>query len=416
MEIQRGQRVPVLNLVDGLSFQLAVRIVSDLAIDVSCFGLDAAQRLSDERYMTFFNQPETPCGGVRLVSAEQATTTFQIRLGALPSNIERLVIALAIDGNGTMRQLQSGCALRFLTGTTTSAELAFSGGDFADEKALMLAEIYRKDATWRFCATGQGFNGGLAALVRHFGGNVAELEAPPAPVTRISLEKKVAEQAPQLVTLAKKAQVSLEKKHLTDVQAQVALILDASGSMHQLYSRGVVQNVLDRILPLAIHFDDDGSLECWAFASKPKQLETISTRNYMGYIAQNDIMGIRGIGYGNNEPLVVEDIVKFYRKSANRLPTYIVFISDGGIYENAKIEKLLREAASLPIFWQFVGIGGGNYGVLEHLDDMGGRIVDNCNFFSLDDLNQVSEQELYDRLLNEFPQWLRDARKKGILS
>ena len=408
--------MPVLSLVDGLSFQLEIKIASDIAIDVSCFGLDAEQKLADERYMTFFNQPTTPCGGVRLLSSDHAATTFQVRLDVLPANIDRLVITLAIDGNGTMRQLQCGCALRFITGTTTSAELAFNGQDFLDEKALMLADIYRKDTTWRFCATGQGFNGGLAALVRHFGGSVVEPEIPPAPVARISLEKKVAEQAPQLVSLAKKAQLSLEKKCLTDVQAQVALVLDASGSMSQLYSRGEVQKVLDRILPLAIHFDDDGCLDSWAFASKPKQLETVSARNYMGYIARNDIMGIRGIGYGNNEPLVIEDIVKYYRKSANRLPTYVVFISDGGIYENAKIEKLLREAAALPIFWQFVGIGGGNYGVLESLDDMAGRVVDNCNFFSLDDLNQVGEQELYDRLLNEFPQWLRAARVKGILS
>lgn len=47
---------------------------------------------------------------------------------------------------------------------------------------------------------------------------------------------------------------------------------------------------------------------------------------------------------------------------------------------------------------------------------MSGRTVDNCNFFALDDVHSVCEQQLYERLLNEFPQWLRMAREKGILS
>ena len=68
------------------------------------------------------------------------------------------------------------------------------------------------------------------------------------------------------------------------------------------------------------------------------------------------------------------------------------------------------------MFWQFVGVGGSDYGILERLDDMKGRVVDNCNFFALDDLHDVSEQDLYDRLLEEFPTWLKEATAKGIVS
>jgi hypothetical protein len=46
---------------------------------------------------------------------------------------------------------------------------------------------------------------------------------------------------------------------------------------------------------------------------------------------------------------------------------------------------------------------------------MGGRVVDNCGFFALDDLNSVSEQELYDRLLSEFLLWLNTAKNKHII-
>ena len=45
---------------------------------------------------------------------------------------------------------------------------------FQNERAVMLIEFYRKDGQWRTSPVAQGFNGGLAALVQHFGGSVAE--------------------------------------------------------------------------------------------------------------------------------------------------------------------------------------------------------------------------------------------------
>ena len=61
--LAKGQRLPLANLVPDGVLQIGVA-AQGLALDVACFGLDAAGKLSDERYMTFFNQPRTPCGGV----------------------------------------------------------------------------------------------------------------------------------------------------------------------------------------------------------------------------------------------------------------------------------------------------------------------------------------------------------------
>jgi tellurite resistance protein TerA len=58
----------------------------------------------------------------------------------------------------------------------------------------MLGDIYRKNGEWRFSAVGQGFNGGLSALLKHFGGE-EEIAISP-------LEKKVI--VPQVITLTKK--------------------------------------------------------------------------------------------------------------------------------------------------------------------------------------------------------------------
>lgn len=79
------------------------------------------------------------------------------------------------------------------------------------------------------------------------------------------------------------------------------------------------------------------------------------------------------------------------------------------------MQKILTEAAKLPIFWQFVWIGGRSYGVLEKLDDMMGRVVDNCNFFDLDSITSISDERLYELLLEEFPLWLAAAKAKQII-
>lgn len=80
-----------------------------------------------------------------------------------------------------------------------------------------------------------------------------------------------------------------------------------------------------------------------------------------------------------------------------------------------QMEKILTECANVPIFWQFVGIGGSNYGVLEKLDDLKGRVVDNCNFFALDHIKSVSDERLYELLLEEFPQWLQAIQQRSMV-
>ncbi|MEA3640696.1 MAG: TerD family protein [Lamprobacter sp.] len=198
MDLTRGQRAKIRDLIaNGERFRLGVAIQAPgLSIDLACFGLDAAGKLADERYMTFFNQPTSPCGGVQLITTANASSggpangpstaashdqaSFAIDLGKLPPSIERLTITAAIEGAGAMSRIGQG-HVRFLDDAIETGRFAFSGADFAAERALMLLEIYRKGGIWRTAAIGQGFNGGLAALVEHFGGTVAESTPAAAP-------------------------------------------------------------------------------------------------------------------------------------------------------------------------------------------------------------------------------------------
>ncbi len=239
--------------------------------------------------------------------------------------------------------------------------------------------------------------------------------AMPTPSTgkKVSLEKKLQSGAPHLVSLAKPLELQLEKHHLQDCVARVGLVLDISGSMSSRYRDGTVQDIVNKTLPLAVQFDDDGELDCWYYGSRFKRMPSVNMQNYTSAVPSDweDLMS--NLGYGNDEPKVMQDVIKEYK--SGRLPAYVLFITDGGVGSAGQIKKLMKEASYYPIFWQFVGVGGSSYGVLEKLDTMDDRYVDNANFFALDDFKTVSNSELYDRLLKEFPLWLNEIRRKGMI-
>lgn len=189
MTLLRGQRLKLSDMgISDLEFSVSLEMArGSLTVDTACFGLAQTKKLLDERYMTFFNQPSSPCGAVHLVGPSQ----FNFNLSRLPATIESLIITLAIDGAGSMSQL-GPCTARLLRGSNVVAIYPFEGEHFASERAVMLLEFYRKDGQWRACAAGQGFNGGLDALVTHFGGAVAEKPAPPPTRDSIPPEPRTA--------------------------------------------------------------------------------------------------------------------------------------------------------------------------------------------------------------------------------
>ena len=233
MNLLRGQRVKLSDLISySLPFTIKVVVnMPKLSIDFCCFGLDMNNKLLDERYMSFFNQPETPCGAVRFGSCFNNTAVFVINLQKLPVHIDRLIITAAIDGDGTMSQLASG-AVTLHQNNIEAATFAFSGNDFSAERALMLMEIYRKDGSWRACATGQGFNGGLDVLVRYFGGTIAE-----SPV--------IAQEAvEQLFT-----QFAMKQEHLDQLSIQHEITQKSVERSTGLTSKGFLQRLFRPLFP-----------------------------------------------------------------------------------------------------------------------------------------------------------------------
>ncbi|MGY3203958.1 TerD family protein [Streptomyces sp. TE5632] len=179
-EFQRGHKARISDLTAGTDLYVGVQISGPgLTFDISCFGLDADERLSDDRYFVFFNQPKSPEESLQLLGAQAGDTeSFRVTLDRIPQQIKKLSFTATLDGAGQMSQIGPGY-IRIVAGGEEVARYPFDGSEFSTERAVMLGDFYFKDV-WRFAAVGQGFDGGLEALLKNFGGEVAE-EEPAAP-------------------------------------------------------------------------------------------------------------------------------------------------------------------------------------------------------------------------------------------
>lgn len=424
----------------GQTEQLRVRVEWGSApadLDVSCFMVGENGKVPSDDYFIFYNQDASPGGQVRYERTGPNGVVFTIRTNELdPKTIAKCVFSATLDGAGTFADVQ-GCRI---VAETANGEIRYEITEATQERSLVFMELYRHSSGLKLRAVGRGFNGGLQPLAEAHGVEIESETAPepaasapsasvpaaapnptpvPEPVAAKPTPPEPAAPLGKIDLLKRKVSISLEKKNIAHEKARVAVVFDASGSMSQLYTKGTVQRAFERILAVSARMDDDGIMDVWFFATKMMRAPSVTERDYEDYVKKTypgPTMKSK-LGFGNNEPVVIEDIIKKYTKEDrdDRTPTYIIFFSDGGIYETKKISKLLIEHSDKPIFWQFVGLGNANYGVLQQLDNLRGRVVDNADFFALDDLDRVSDEELYDRLLNEFPSWLREVRAKGIL-
>lgn len=181
---QTGQKSPLDALAPQWTEQQPLTLQARVSgpepeYDLILFGLDAESRLSDDRYTVFYNQPQSPEGALSQRSGPRQERVFTLELGRLPSHIERLSLAATTE-QGSFAAIDFA-EITLSLGTQPLLNYRVTGRDFQAQRAIMLLDLYRHAGRWRVGAIGQGFNGGLAALITHFGGTVSDLPAPTQP-------------------------------------------------------------------------------------------------------------------------------------------------------------------------------------------------------------------------------------------
>lgn len=225
----------------------------------------------------------------------------------------------------------------------------------------------------------------------------------------VQLKRKAQE---NFVQLKRKVTLAVKRVGLEGQRARVALALDISVSMRRMFESGTVQRVCERLLALGVKFDDNGAVDIFLFGNKDYDVGELSEENFYGFVEQQIVSQYRLEGKTNYAGVINRIVEKYTTEPGD--PAYILFITDGDNHDKAEAEEAIVKASKFPIFWQFVGIGGSTFEFLDKLDTMSGRFIDNANFFALNDIDRVSDDDLYQRMLVEFPSWLKEARQKGI--
>lgn len=230
--------------------------------------------------------------------------------------------------------------------------------------------------------------------------------------------------------LRKQVVLDLKKKiNLEGINANVVVCMDYSGSMSHEYERGYVQDAVERVLPLALAFDPDGKAPLYLFHNDVKHCGEMDKDNVFDAIdnAQRKMGSMGGTEFATAIKKIVSDTCTgeskglisklFGKKEAKQqdIPTLVLFFTDGDTSNRHEVETEMIKASKQPVFFQFIGIGGVDSHFLENLDNMSGRFIDNANYFKMPSLNSLSDEELYSKILKEFPSYIEEARKKNLI-
>ncbi|MBU9861752.1 TerD family protein [Rahnella aceris] len=191
---------------------LTVRVLSGVPVDASSFRLYASGKVQGDPDMVFYGQPVNDDASVKL-SGAGTDTAFTVDINRLRPEVQKLAFTATCDGNMTLSALKSLSIQVELNGNVLlTGKVDVSG---RQEAALILGEIYRRNAEWKFRFIAQGFNGGLKPLAEHFGVDISDAPAPsgtPAPAP-----------APIPKPAPEPAKISLSKVSLTKEKPSISL-------------------------------------------------------------------------------------------------------------------------------------------------------------------------------------------------
>lgn len=192
INLQKGQRVSIDN---GLKLALVglgwdtnrYDGQADFDLDASAFLLGENGKLMRDDDFIFYNNLQSRNNAVihtgdnRTGDGDGDDEVIYIDFSKIPSDVKKIAICVTIDEAETRRQNFGQVSNAYIRLAKRSDEFDEQGEtllkfdleeEFSIETALVVAEIYEKNGEWKFNAVAAGYQGGLEAIVRSFGGNV----------------------------------------------------------------------------------------------------------------------------------------------------------------------------------------------------------------------------------------------------
>ena len=183
VSLTKGQNAPLAagltNILVGLGWDPRSDAGDAFDLDASCFLLGANGKVRSSRDLVFYKQQQ-PWGDAIVYGGDNKTgvgdgddETVVIDLAQIADDVEKLVFTVTIYKATERRQnfgMVDSAFIRVVDKALDNELARFDlTHDARSEKALVFGELYRRDGAWRFRALGDGFDGELQDLARHFG-------------------------------------------------------------------------------------------------------------------------------------------------------------------------------------------------------------------------------------------------------
>jgi tellurium resistance protein TerD len=152
-------------------------------LDASAFLLKADGKVRTEEDFCFYNKLIVANGAVEhqgdnlTGDGDGDDEQVKITLSKLPDDVDKVAIVVtihdAVARNQSFGQV-SNAFIRLVNDKSGAEVTRFDlSEDASTETAMILGEVYRHGAEWKFRAIGQGFAGGLGALAGKYGVNAS---------------------------------------------------------------------------------------------------------------------------------------------------------------------------------------------------------------------------------------------------
>jgi len=166
-------------MIVGLGWNARATDGAGFDLDASAFMLREGDKVGSDAGFIFYNQKASTCGGV--VHQGDNTTgegdgddeVIKVDLSKLPGDIQKIAFAVTIHEAESRRQnfgMVSSAYIRIVDENNGQEIARYDlSEDASVETAMTFGELYRHNGEWKFKAIGQGFQGGLGPLARHYG-------------------------------------------------------------------------------------------------------------------------------------------------------------------------------------------------------------------------------------------------------
>lgn len=158
----------------------------DFDLDASAFLLGEDGKLKNDSDFIFYNNLRSRNDAV-IHTGDNLTgegdgddEVIMIDFSKIPSDVKKIAICVTIFDAEERRQNFGQVSNAYIRIAKVEDEFDTTGEpvlkfdleeEFSIETALVVAEIYQKDGEWKFNAIASGYQGGLEAIVRSYGGN-----------------------------------------------------------------------------------------------------------------------------------------------------------------------------------------------------------------------------------------------------